>query len=116
MILPDLRIITEVILYCCGFQYSTELATKLVRISEFATKQLGSRTHYDFGLRALKVVVEKAGNLKLLATGIISPTSDEIEEAEAELQQYLKSLLPESKPPTNAIGLRNSRTFIVKRT
>jgi len=36
MISADLRVITEVVLYCNGFQNSTELATKLVSVFEFA--------------------------------------------------------------------------------
>ena len=36
MILPDLRVITEVILYCNGFQNSNELSEKLVKVFEFA--------------------------------------------------------------------------------
>jgi hypothetical protein len=58
MILPDLRVITEVVLYCNGFHNSKELSKKLARVFEFAQMQLGGCDHYDFGLRALKVIVE----------------------------------------------------------
>lgn len=36
MILPNLRVITEVILYCNGFLTSDELSTKITKVFEFA--------------------------------------------------------------------------------
>lgn len=92
MILPDLRIITEVILYCSGFQNSHELAAKIAKVFQFAKMQLGGSAHYDFGLRALKAVVEQAGRLKLLVSGCIDQKEQEYQNAKAGLEQYLDGL------------------------
>lgn len=59
-----------------------------MRVFEFAQMQLGSREHYDFGLRAVKVIVEKAGLLKLVATGVVSLDQDEIEKAQAKIDAH----------------------------
>ena len=94
MVLPDTRIITEVVLYCSGFKNSHELSFKLIRLFEYARKQLGlgSSSHYDFGLRALKVIVVQASRLKLLCAGAISPIPEDIIKAKASLVNYMNKL------------------------
>lgn len=64
MIQPDWERIAQVMLFSQGFQYSQELAGKIVLLFSLCHDQLSSQAHYDFGLRALKSVVVSAGNLK----------------------------------------------------
>lgn len=89
MILPNLRVITEVILYCNGFLTSDELSTKITKVFEFAKMQLGGSTFYDFGLRSLKAVVEQAGRLKLLISGCIDQQELESQKGKNTLEDFL---------------------------
>jgi DNA-binding transcriptional MerR regulator len=87
---PDLAMITEVILYCNGFTNSDGLALKLVQVFEFAKRQLGDKIHYDFSLRNIKSILDQAGHLRQLVTGMKDPaTNNELEEAEQQLEQHL---------------------------
>lgn len=92
MILPDLRVITEVVLYCNGFQNSRELSAKITKVFQFAKMQLGGSTHYDFGLRALKAVVEQAGSLRLLVSGCVDQEEQDHKKAKAGMEEYLEEL------------------------
>jgi hypothetical protein len=64
MIIPDVKLITEAILFASGFTHSTELAKKLVMTFKFAQMQLGFCLHYEFGLRTIKGVLNQATTLK----------------------------------------------------
>jgi hypothetical protein len=71
MIIPDSLLIAEILLYSYGFIEAHSLANKLVTVFDLAKQQLSHQVHYDFGLRAIKIVVSSAGLLKLKASGII---------------------------------------------
>lgn len=71
MIIPDSLLISEILLYSYGFFEAKSLAQKLVYTFYLAKQQLSQRSHYDFGLRAIKIVLSSAGVLKLKASGII---------------------------------------------
>ncbi|CAN8071454.1 unnamed protein product [Agarophyton chilense] len=60
---PDSVSIAEVLLLCNGFKSSGTLARKLVSLFESLKNVLGSRSHYDFGLRSLKSSIVACGNL-----------------------------------------------------
>ncbi|KRZ77608.1 Dynein heavy chain, cytoplasmic [Trichinella papuae] len=61
---PDKRLIAEVMLFSQGFRLAEKLASKIVPFFTLCSEQLSNQTHYDFGLRALKYVLVKAGNVK----------------------------------------------------
>jgi dynein heavy chain len=71
MIIPDSILITEILLYSYGFLEANALAQKLITTFRLAKQQLSNQLHYDFGLRAIKIVISSAGLLKLKASGII---------------------------------------------
>ena len=99
---PDLQIITEVILFCNGFQNSSELSKKIVTTFKFAQIQLGSCLHYDFGLRSMKGVLEQAGLLKQLVMGVIDPQKEELDKAESKINEYLKEVETKYAPKKNS--------------
>ena len=64
VIVPDLQQICEIMLFSEGFLTAKVLAKKMTVLYKLAKEQLSKQTHYDFGLRALKSVLNMAGNLK----------------------------------------------------
>ena len=64
MIHPDRELIAQVMLFSQGFKSAEQLSGKVVSLFELCKDQLSSQPHYDFGLRALKSVLNSAGNLK----------------------------------------------------
>jgi len=65
MVVPDKDLICEVMLFSEGFVTNTRvLAKKMITIYDMAAGQLSKQHHYDWGLRALKAVLTRAGELK----------------------------------------------------
>ncbi|KAJ3039942.1 Dynein heavy chain 10, axonemal [Rhizophlyctis rosea] len=64
MVVPDLELICEIMLFSEGFTLAKSLAKKMVVLYKLAKGQLSRQHHYDFGLRALKSVLVMAGSLK----------------------------------------------------
>ncbi|XP_029699181.1 cytoplasmic dynein 2 heavy chain 1 isoform X3 [Takifugu rubripes] len=60
---PDNELIAEVILYSEGFKNGDVLGHKLVAIFNLARELLTPQQHYDWGLRALKTVLNACGKL-----------------------------------------------------
>lgn len=60
---PDNNLIAEVILYSEGFSEAKDIASKVVSLYTLSGQLLSHQQHYDWGLRALKAVLNTAGKL-----------------------------------------------------
>ncbi len=60
---PDNNLIAEVILYSEGFLMAKDLASKIVSLFTLSKELLSSQQHYDWGLRALKAVLNTGGKM-----------------------------------------------------
>ncbi|GLD99148.1 hypothetical protein PINS_up007866 [Pythium insidiosum] len=60
---PDNNLIAEVILYSEGFTEARDIASKVVSLYSLSGQLLSPQQHYDWGLRALKAVLNTAGKL-----------------------------------------------------
>jgi len=49
MMVPNYRLIAEVILYSEGFESSKVLAQKMAQMYQLCSEQLSQQDHYDFG-------------------------------------------------------------------
>ncbi|KAF3425259.1 hypothetical protein E2986_13407 [Frieseomelitta varia] len=63
-IVPDNELICQIKLFSSGFLTAKALAKKMTVLYKLASEQLSKQNHYDFGLRALKSVLNMAGQLK----------------------------------------------------
>ncbi|VDK75302.1 unnamed protein product, partial [Dibothriocephalus latus] len=64
VVVPDMQLICEIMLFSQGFSSAKILAKKMTTLYKLAEEQLSKQYHYDFGLRALKSVLIMAGNLR----------------------------------------------------
>ena len=93
---PDKDMIARVMLYSQGFLTSDKLAGKMVSLFDLCLNQLSSQSHYDFGLRALKSVLNISGKLKREAKAKVTDLSeiDEAWEANILIKSLTESLVP----------------------
>lgn len=64
MVVPDRKLIAQVMLYSQGIVTAEQLAGKVVDLFMLCESRMSKQRHYDFGLRALKTLLVSAGALK----------------------------------------------------
>jgi dynein heavy chain 1 len=64
MTIPDKPLIAEIMLFSQGFNCAEKLVSKVIHFFDICSSQLSVQSHYDFGLRALKSVLNSAGRLQ----------------------------------------------------
>jgi dynein heavy chain 1 len=64
MVVPDRKLIAQVMLYSQGIVTAEQLAGKVVDLFLLCESRMSKQRHYDFGLRALKTLLVSAGALK----------------------------------------------------
>lgn len=64
MVVPDRKLIAQVMLYSQGIVTAEHLAPKIVDLFLLCEARMTKQRHYDFGLRALKTLLVSAGALK----------------------------------------------------
>ncbi|PFH37249.1 dynein, axonemal, heavy chain 2 family protein [Besnoitia besnoiti] len=64
MMSPDLAMICEIVLLAEGFEDARVLSRKIITLYQLMSQQLSKQDHYDFGLRAIRSVLSRAGQVR----------------------------------------------------
>jgi dynein heavy chain 1, cytosolic len=82
MVVPDRKLIAQVMLYSQGIVTAEQLSGKVVDLFQLCESKMSKQRHYDFGLRALKTLLVSAGALKRHAFEGKTLKGDEVTMAE----------------------------------
>lgn len=105
---PDSASIAEVLLLINGFKTSILLSRKLTSMFESLRCVLGSRSHYDFGLRALKSCIVACGNL--IRSNVLS--NNEMLTSELEENIIVRGVSEVLKPKLNMCDVADYEAII----
>ncbi|KAL7555016.1 hypothetical protein ACHAWF_018608 [Thalassiosira exigua] len=96
MVVPDRKLIAQVMLYSQGIVSAEKLAGRVVDLFIMSQKQMSKQSHYDFGLRALKTLLVSAGGLKRKAIMDSEVAGDELADLERKvlIQGACNNILP----------------------
>jgi dynein heavy chain, axonemal len=86
MMIPDYTMIAQIMLFAEGFEGADQLARKMTRLYTLSSEQLSCPKHYDFGMRAVKSVLNMAGRLKR--------GNPDMEEAKLLIEAMIQSNVP----------------------
>ena len=106
MVVPDRKLIAQVMLYSQGIVYAEELSGKVVHLFHLCHEQLSVQSHYDFGLRALKTVLIGAGALKRLTLSQLKNSKSAVVkdiEVRVLIRSSCDSIVPKLVPQDSAI-------------
>ena len=97
MVVPDRKLIAQVMLYSQGIVNAEQLAPKVVDLFLLCEERMTKQRHYDFGLRALKTLLVSAGALKREAIegkGELDKNTLALEEQKALIVGACNNILP----------------------
>jgi dynein heavy chain 1 len=94
MVVPDRKLIAQVMLYSQGIVTAEHLAPNVVDLFLLCEERMTKQRHYDFGLRALKTLLVSAGALKRKAIEGIDNVDLLMEEKKALIVGACNNILP----------------------
>ncbi|OXB71581.1 UNVERIFIED_CONTAM: hypothetical protein H355_004176 [Colinus virginianus] len=71
MMIPDYTMIGEIMLFSFGFDNARELSKKMIATFKLASEQLSACDHYDYGMRAVRSVINAVDEQRLLLRALI---------------------------------------------
>jgi len=82
IVVPDKKLIAQVMLYSQGIVHAEDLSGKIVDLFQMCDAKMSKQSHYDFGLRALKTLLSSAGGLKRQAQEAVGGCGENIADFE----------------------------------
>ncbi|ETO29681.1 cytoplasmic dynein heavy chain 1b, partial [Reticulomyxa filosa] len=89
---PDSKLISEVLLFVEGFKQAKQWAQKICEIFSLSQQLLTPQKHYDWGLRAIKTVLNSSGKMLREAKAAAADTSDHKVPEAREMRALLSAL------------------------
>jgi len=115
MMVPDTRLIAEVMMLSQGFKDASDLSTKMDTIYELMKMQLSKQSHYDYGLRAINAVIKCALMIRsrdpsmterlIVYTAIRNMNLSKMVSQDKQLfENLLNDAFPGTEPPKEDLG------------